>query len=144
RRRGHRDRTRDQPEDRAGTRRQHQCREPFRSGLHFHAPPADGSDGLTVADAFRPQLCSIVRRRPMNSSKRLAALASILALAATTSCILASATPARVGPPPAFLDAQTVTFASNSGSNIHGWYAPGRPGAGAVLLLHGVGANRTS
>jgi fermentation-respiration switch protein FrsA (DUF1100 family) len=80
----------------------------------------------------------------MTSIKRAAALLSIVALTATTSCMLASATPARVGPPPAFLDAQTVTFASRSGSNIHGWFAPGRAGGGAVLLLHGVGANRTA
>jgi esterase/lipase len=26
---------------------------------------------------------------------------------------------------------------------IHAWLAPGRPGAGAVLLLHGMGGNRT-
>lgn len=65
-------------------------------------------------------------------------------LVATTSCMLASATPAVVGPPPDFLGAQTVTFTSGSGSNIHGWYAPGRVGGGAVLLLHGVGTNRTS
>jgi len=80
----------------------------------------------------------------MHAMRRLAVLTSMLALAATTSCMLAGATPAVVGPPPEFLGAQTVTFPSNSGSNIHGWYAPGRAGGGAVLLLHGVGANRTS
>jgi uncharacterized protein len=30
------------------------------------------------------------------------------------------------------------------GSRIHAWLARGRPGNGAVLLLHGVGANRQS
>jgi len=35
-----------------------------------------------------------------------------------------------------------VVFASASGSLIHAWLSRGRPGAGAVLLLHGVGANR--
>lgn len=80
----------------------------------------------------------------MNSTRRLAAVSCVVALVATTSCMLAGATPAVVGPPPDFLGARTVTFASNSGSNIHGWYAPGRAGGGAVLLLHGVGANRIS
>ncbi|HEY4304926.1 MAG TPA: alpha/beta fold hydrolase [Gemmatimonadaceae bacterium] len=80
----------------------------------------------------------------MNSTKRLFALLALATLSVATSCMLAGPTPAVVGPPPAFLGAQSVTFASTSGSNIHGWYAPGRVGAGAVLLLHGVGANRTS
>jgi uncharacterized protein len=80
----------------------------------------------------------------MTSMKRTAALFCVVALTATTSCMLASATPGHVGSAPDFLGAQTVTFASESGSNIHGWYAPGRVGGGAVLLLHGVGANRTS
>ena len=35
-------------------------------------------------------------------------------------------------------------FASGSGSAIRGWLIRGRAGGGAVLLLHGVGANRTS
>ncbi len=47
-----------------------------------------------------------------------------------------------VAPPPARLDAQEVDFPSASGSRIHAWYAAGRHGAGAVLLLHGVGADR--
>jgi hypothetical protein len=46
--------------------------------------------------------------------------------------MLASATPAVVGPPPNALGAQVVTFPSNSGSNIHGWFARGRAGGGAV------------
>lgn len=77
-------------------------------------------------------------------TKRLTVVLCAATLVATTSCMLASATPGVVGPPPDFLAAQAVTFASGSGSNIHGWYSPGRVGGGAVLLLHGVGANRTS
>ncbi|WP_157798557.1 alpha/beta hydrolase [Dyella ginsengisoli] len=49
--------------------------------------------------------------------------------------------PANVGPPPIDLPARAVVFGSNSGSMIHGWFVPGR-GIGAVLLLHGVRANR--
>lgn len=37
-----------------------------------------------------------------------------------------------------------MVFASASGSLIHAWLSRGRPGGGAVLLLHGVGANRES
>jgi uncharacterized protein len=46
------------------------------------------------------------------------------------------------GAPPVGLGATPVSFASGSGSQLHGWFAAGQPGAGAVLLLHGVRANR--
>lgn len=49
-----------------------------------------------------------------------------------------------VGAAPAELDAANVTFPSGSGSTIHAWYSPGTPGSGAVLLLHGVGADRSA
>lgn len=48
----------------------------------------------------------------------------------------------RVGPPPADLAAESVTFPSFSGSVIHGWFSPGSAGQGAVLLLHGVRGDR--
>lgn len=51
--------------------------------------------------------------------------------------------PANVGPPPTDLPAHPVMFGSDSGSTIHGWFVPGQ-GTGAVLLLHGVRANRLS
>jgi uncharacterized protein len=50
--------------------------------------------------------------------------------------------PRVIGRPPLELEASNVTFASNSGSLIHGWLSHGTPGQGAVLLLHGVGADR--
>jgi fermentation-respiration switch protein FrsA (DUF1100 family) len=37
-----------------------------------------------------------------------------------------------------------VAFPSQSGSTLRAWYAPGRAGLGGVVLLHGVGSNRTS
>jgi dipeptidyl aminopeptidase/acylaminoacyl peptidase len=52
--------------------------------------------------------------------------------------------PATIGDPPANLHAQSVTFPSESGSLIHGWFARGQAQAGAVLLLPGVRANRLS
>ncbi len=50
--------------------------------------------------------------------------------------------PHAIGPAPAGLGAVEVEFPSRSGSRLRGWFVPGRPGKGAVLLLHGVHANR--
>lgn len=47
-----------------------------------------------------------------------------------------------IGPAPQGLGAVDVAFTSGSGSRLRGWFVPGRPGVGAVLLLHGVHANR--
>lgn len=55
---------------------------------------------------------------------------------------LVGGAPARIGAPPVALGAVPVSFASGSGSQVHGWFAAGRPGVGAVLLLHGVHADR--
>jgi pimeloyl-ACP methyl ester carboxylesterase len=58
--------------------------------------------------------------------------------------MLASPSQSNVGAAPAELGAVDVTFPSASGSQIHAWYSPGRSGDGAVLLLHGVGDDRTA
>lgn len=50
--------------------------------------------------------------------------------------------PRRVGPPPADLPGHAVRVASPASGTLHGWLIPGRPGAGAVLLLHGVRGSR--
>ncbi len=47
-----------------------------------------------------------------------------------------------IGAPPTELRAEEVTLASRSGATLRGWYAPGMTGQGAVLLLHGVHADR--
>lgn len=65
-------------------------------------------------------------------------------LLATSACVLARPARSVVGNPPPSLGARTVDFPSRSGSLIRAWLAPGRPGAGAVLLLHGMGGNRAS
>jgi alpha-beta hydrolase superfamily lysophospholipase len=49
---------------------------------------------------------------------------------------------ATVGAAPDDLDAEAVTISSPSGANLRGWFIAGRPGAGAVVLFHGVRANR--
>ncbi len=50
--------------------------------------------------------------------------------------------PATVGAAPPDLSAETVFIQSGSGSRLAGWFVPGRPGRGGVLLMHGVRANR--
>jgi uncharacterized protein len=49
-----------------------------------------------------------------------------------------------VGPPPPALNVSEVMFPSGSGSTLHAWYSRGTPGKGAVLLFHGVGADRSA
>jgi uncharacterized protein len=52
--------------------------------------------------------------------------------------------PARrvVGAPPDHLPAESVTIPAESGGPVHGWFAAGAPGRGAVVLLHGVRGDR--
>ena len=52
--------------------------------------------------------------------------------------------PAHIGRPPLDLGAEPVVLESESGSLIRGWLSRGTPGAGAVLLLPAVRANRLS
>jgi pimeloyl-ACP methyl ester carboxylesterase len=47
-----------------------------------------------------------------------------------------------VGSVPRDLHGRDVQFPSDSGSTIHGWLIPGKPGAGAVVLMHGVRSSR--
>lgn len=56
---------------------------------------------------------------------------------------LAAPAVAQIGPPPAIEGLKVVEIPSQSGSRLQGWFIPGRPGGGAVALMHGVGANRT-
>lgn len=52
--------------------------------------------------------------------------------------------PARktIGPPPSDLAVEPVVISSASGSMLQGWFMSGRPGGGAVVLMHGVRDNR--
>ncbi|MEM9187135.1 MAG: alpha/beta fold hydrolase [Planctomycetota bacterium] len=52
--------------------------------------------------------------------------------------------PQVIGAAPDDFKAETVSFASPSGSQIAGWYRPGEPGRGVVVLLHGIRSSRTS
>jgi uncharacterized protein len=55
---------------------------------------------------------------------------------------LSDPSPRVIGRPPLDLEASNVTFASGSGSLIHGWLTHGKPGHGVVLLLHGARGDR--
>jgi len=47
-----------------------------------------------------------------------------------------------LGAPPEDLQARSVRIAYGSDAAVAGWFAPGRPGGGVVLLLHGVRSSR--
>jgi uncharacterized protein len=55
---------------------------------------------------------------------------------------LAAPVPRDVGAPPSDLPGHRVRVPSPAAGTLEGWLVPGRPGAGAVLLLHGIGASR--
>jgi len=84
-----------------------------------------------------------MRRWAVRALLAVAALPALLAAAIFVSGLWLAAPHARaVGRAPADLGAETVVFPSASGSAIHGWLVRGEAGKGAVLLLHGVNADR--
>lgn len=58
--------------------------------------------------------------------------------------LLSEPAPSRVGQAPADLHAESVRIPYGQGSWVAGWFVRGQPGAGSILLLHGVHANRLS
>jgi len=74
----------------------------------------------------------------------LAAGRWFLAAAPLTGCVLARPARANVDLPADVGGVSEVSFPSQTGRALRAWYAPGRAGFGAVVLLHGVGSNRTS
>jgi fermentation-respiration switch protein FrsA (DUF1100 family) len=69
-----------------------------------------------------------------------------MAMAAPVAAAFYLSAPARavVGPPPPDLAAESLGIPSRSGADLAAWFVPGRPGAGAVVVMHGVRANRAS
>jgi uncharacterized protein len=69
---------------------------------------------------------------------------ALLALAGVwiAGSFLVSPTQSPIGTPPPDLAAQAVVFPDAAGEPIHGWFVAGNKGQGAVLLLHGVRADR--
>ena len=55
---------------------------------------------------------------------------------------LIAPTPSTVGAPPLELRAETVSWVTSDGRPIKGWFVPGLPGRGAIILLHQLRANR--
>ena len=49
-----------------------------------------------------------------------------------------------IGNLPGDLVGSSVQFPSGSGATIYGWFMPGKKGGGAIILMHGVRANRLS
>src|SRR5882672_1925461 len=45
---------------------------------------------------------------------------------------------------PSDLSGESVEFSSTSGATLRGWLLPGVKAGGAILLMHGVRANRSS
>ena len=66
---------------------------------------------------------------------------AVLWLAGST---LSSPAHMSVGGLPSDLAGRSVEFPSESGAIIHGWLIPGRKGGGAIVLMHGLRANRLS
>ena len=58
--------------------------------------------------------------------------------------ILSAPTHQSVGDAPSDLPVRAVQFQSRSGATIKGWFIKGKQGAGAIILMHGVRANRLS
>ena len=69
-------------------------------------------------------------------------LVIVIACVWTAGTVLTSRVDQSVGGPPNDLAARPVQFQSQSGAVIHGWFIPGTKGAGAIILMHGVRANR--
>ena len=72
----------------------------------------------------------------------LAGAVGACALAVAIGLMASAPSPSAIGAPPADLGADAVEFPSASGATIKGWFVAGRPGGGAVVLIHGIRANR--
>src|SRR5882757_5436069 len=91
-------------------------------------------------------------RRHFGTTSRVAWVGAALALAGSGLAIAVIAVglflsaPARaiIGAPPPDLQAETVAIPSASEATLSGWFIAGRPGGGAVVLMHGVHSNRLS
>jgi pimeloyl-ACP methyl ester carboxylesterase len=96
--------------------------------------------------AARPALNGQAAARPVRRARwplllATAALGGVAAVAVAGGWLSRPA-PASIGPPPADWRAVTVRLATADGSAVVGWFLRGQPGRGAVLLLHGVRADR--
>jgi fermentation-respiration switch protein FrsA (DUF1100 family) len=74
------------------------------------------------------------------------ALLAIIIVSASWIAGSSLSAPARasVGNLPTDLVGKPVEFSSDSGATLHGWLIQGQKGVGAIVLMHGVRANRLS
>jgi pimeloyl-ACP methyl ester carboxylesterase len=86
----------------------------------------------------------------MKLSRKWRALAALLLAGAilggilvwNVGSILVAPANRAIGDPPADLPVEKVEFQNAGGTTLRGWWIPGKPGHGAVVLMHGVHANR--
>ncbi len=84
---------------------------------------------------------SIFRKRNI----LLISISLVVIFIATTLIIgtlLSSPVNQTIGEPPSDISADIIEFQSSSGATIHGWFLQGKENAGAIVLMHGVRANR--
>jgi len=95
---------------------------------------------ITPAESRRPARV----RRFIKLALGATLLCAVLLIAGVIAAglLLSAPTRATIGAAPADLPVESVSIASGSGATLRGWFIPGQPGAGAVVLLHGVHANR--
>jgi len=55
---------------------------------------------------------------------------------------LVAPVPMRIGPIPTDLSGKNVEFPNASGGSNHGWFIPGIPGKGGIILMHRIRSNR--
>jgi uncharacterized protein len=97
---------------------------------------------ITLAAARRPARVRRVIKLALGATLFCAGL--LIAGVIAVGLFLSAPACAIVGAAPADLPVENVSIASGSGATLRGWFVPGRPGAGAVVLMHGVHANRLS
>jgi fermentation-respiration switch protein FrsA (DUF1100 family) len=74
----------------------------------------------------------------------LGGVALLVASVIAVGLFLSAPARATIGTPPDDIHAEQVVIASASGATLRGWFVAGRPGGGAVVLMHGVQGNRLS
>jgi len=84
----------------------------------------------------------LTRRKLLFSGMAGTAVVCPVAGAWIAGSMLSAPCPQAVGALPADLKGLDVEIESTSGSKLRAWFVPGRPGAGGILLLHGLRANR--
>jgi len=81
--------------------------------------------------------------------KRLFVVVGLVFLGLATAVLIAGSVLVQpnqqvIGTLPPGVEGEVVAFASGSGTTVRGWFLPGQPHGGAVVLMHGVRATRTS